>query len=608
MQVIRTVLVALALVSVAVAGQTSEKSKEVSSQNTADRVQHPAIGNRKSAIGDGSDAITIPQMMSYQGRLTDASGVPVPDGNYRVEFRLYTEPEGGSPFWSESQSVTTHDGLFSVLLGSVTPISDVPDAGEAYIGLAVEGSAEMVPRLRIAGTYASPREKDGTSFVPPGGTDDDDEWVRSGSDSVLYTIHRLGIARGGIDNRLYGSYACSHTNLGNACTTGVSGANMANLMIGGGYGNRAWAPYTAVCGGRNNKAGNRATDTSAIVAGGYDNKANAKFAAVVGGDSNIAGGANAFVGGGYRNRTDARFAVVVGGDSNLASGVRAFVGGGYGNTARGADAFVGGGYGGTARGDYCAVVGGEWNTASGSAATVGGGILNDASNLGAAVGGGWYNTASGEFSTIGGGYSCNAGHNYSAAFTQSHTIAANQVRAAAFSTGYDAFSVDHPAVPLSKILNQYAVGSPELVLLYRGAATIGPDGRAEVWLPGYFDQMNRNPMVQLTGVGTFEVYVAQDISGNRFTIGGPAGAKVYWTVTGERKDLAADMARIFTPVEQGKTGNLAGHSLDDDALSGYMDGLEKLGLDGKYSFRTTEGRQQYEKTKKPTSEERGRQK
>ena len=432
MHLLRAVLAALALVSVALAGQTSEKFNSVSvspDNSTVVPGEATVVAPVTNNVVSSNDAITIPQMMSYQGRLTDASGEPVPDGNYSVAFRLYTEPTGGSVFWNETQSVTTRDGLFSVLLGSVTPIGAVPDAGAAYLGMSVESSAEMTPRLRIAGTYASPRDGAGTSYVPPGGTDSDYDWVRIGSDSVLYTIHRLGLVRGESQNKLYGTYGYTQTIFGSSCTTGASGANVGNIAIGGGYGNRAWAPFTAVCGGRNNKAGNRATDTSAIVVGGYDNQASAKFAVVVGGDSNIAGGANAFVGGGYRNKTDQRFAIVVGGDSNLASGANAFVGDGYrnkanarfaivvggdSNVAGGANAFVGGGYSNIARGDYCAVGGGDRNTASGEAAAVGGGCLNDASNRRATVGGGYSNTATGEYATVGGGFYNNASNTFSA--------------------------------------------------------------------------------------------------------------------------------------------------------------------------------------------------
>jgi hypothetical protein len=89
-------------------------------------------------------------MLSYQGKLTDTLGVPVADTTYSVNFRLYSVASGGSPFWNETQTVRTRTGLFSTLLGAVTPIGSVPDAGVTYLGIAVAGGAELTPRLRIA--------------------------------------------------------------------------------------------------------------------------------------------------------------------------------------------------------------------------------------------------------------------------------------------------------------------------------------------------------------------------------------------------------------------------------------------------------------------------
>jgi hypothetical protein len=97
----------------------------------------------------GRESITIPQMLSYQGKLTDTLGQPVTDSTYSVEFRLYTVPSGGAAFWNETRSVTTKAGLLSVLLGSVTPIGSVPDAGALYLGMQV-GASELIPRLRLA--------------------------------------------------------------------------------------------------------------------------------------------------------------------------------------------------------------------------------------------------------------------------------------------------------------------------------------------------------------------------------------------------------------------------------------------------------------------------
>ena len=96
-----------------------------------------------------TDAITIPRMLSYQGMLTDVAGIPVPDDDYPVAFRLYTAPSGGSPFWDENQLVTTRTGLFAVMLGSMNPIGALPDGGALYLGMAVAGGTELIPRLRI---------------------------------------------------------------------------------------------------------------------------------------------------------------------------------------------------------------------------------------------------------------------------------------------------------------------------------------------------------------------------------------------------------------------------------------------------------------------------
>jgi hypothetical protein len=99
---------------------------------------------------DGPDAVTIPRLLSYQGKLTDTLGIPVADTVYAVRFRLYAQPTGGTQFWEEIQQVRTDAGLFAVMLGSVTPIGSMPDAGTAYLGMAVAGGAELTPRLRIA--------------------------------------------------------------------------------------------------------------------------------------------------------------------------------------------------------------------------------------------------------------------------------------------------------------------------------------------------------------------------------------------------------------------------------------------------------------------------
>jgi hypothetical protein len=128
-----------------------------------------ATDNQRSTIADGPDAVTIPRLLSYQGKLTDNSGNPVADTTYSVSFRLYSVASGGTAFWNETQTVRTKAGLFAVLLGSVTPIGSMPDAGAAYLGMAVAGGAELTPRLRIASTaYAYLSERAANSDLLQG--------------------------------------------------------------------------------------------------------------------------------------------------------------------------------------------------------------------------------------------------------------------------------------------------------------------------------------------------------------------------------------------------------------------------------------------------------
>jgi len=108
-----------------------------------------AASFKPQASGIGAEAITIPQMLSYQGKLTDTLGVPVADGEYPMMFLLYTVPTGGSAFWSENQSVETKNGLFNVLIGAVTPIDSVPSGGAVYLAMTVSGGPQLTPRLRI---------------------------------------------------------------------------------------------------------------------------------------------------------------------------------------------------------------------------------------------------------------------------------------------------------------------------------------------------------------------------------------------------------------------------------------------------------------------------
>jgi len=90
----------------------------------------------------------IPQTMSHQGVITNASGNPVPDGNVTLAFRLYDGATGGSPLWTETQTVSVSKGIFSTILGSVTPLSLAFDK-PYWLGISISGGPELAPRVQL---------------------------------------------------------------------------------------------------------------------------------------------------------------------------------------------------------------------------------------------------------------------------------------------------------------------------------------------------------------------------------------------------------------------------------------------------------------------------
>src|SRR3989337_76851 len=93
----------------------------------------------------------IPKLINFQGRLTDAGGKFVPDGNYSLTFRIYTDSTGGSAKWTEAQVVPVSKGLFNVILGSITPVPDsIFNYPNVWLGIQVALDPEMTPRQRLS--------------------------------------------------------------------------------------------------------------------------------------------------------------------------------------------------------------------------------------------------------------------------------------------------------------------------------------------------------------------------------------------------------------------------------------------------------------------------
>ena len=92
-----------------------------------------------------------PQLINYQGKLNQG-GAPA-NGTFSITFSVYAVESGAvSPLWTESQTVTATNGVFNVLLGSITafPNNLFTVSGDRYLGIKVDNDPEMTPRFRFA--------------------------------------------------------------------------------------------------------------------------------------------------------------------------------------------------------------------------------------------------------------------------------------------------------------------------------------------------------------------------------------------------------------------------------------------------------------------------
>jgi hypothetical protein len=135
------------------------------------------------------------------------------------------------------------------------------------------------------------------------------------------------------------------------------------------------------------------------------------------------------------------------------------------------------------------------------------------------------------------------------------------------SKGAGSFKIDDPLDPANKTLSHSFVESPDMMNIYNGVVKLDEKGEAWVSLPDYFEALNRDFRYQLTAIGVPgpNLYVAQEIEGNRFKIeGGKPGARVSWQVTGLRQDAYANAHRIL--VEEDKPVSQRGYYLHPEAF------------------------------------------
>ncbi|HET6925062.1 MAG TPA: hypothetical protein VFH39_04490, partial [Candidatus Saccharimonadales bacterium] len=109
--------------------------------------------------------------LNFQAKLMTSSGSIAADGNYNVEFNLYSQSSGGTSLWTEDHlnsagtQLRVVNGYLTVNLGSVNPFpSTINWDQDLWLGMTVRGTgscafsactpadAEMTPRLKLTAT------------------------------------------------------------------------------------------------------------------------------------------------------------------------------------------------------------------------------------------------------------------------------------------------------------------------------------------------------------------------------------------------------------------------------------------------------------------------
>lgn len=167
-----------------------------------------------------SSQAAVPKLLNYQGMLLDASGKAV-DGVRSIEFSLFQTESGGEAVWTERYTVQVKDGLFDVILGSITPLSDVRiDSEKVYMEITVESDPPMKPRKQIVSVAFAFQ------------ADDADHLQGYGTDAFVRKINDVHPAEGTI-NLVAGANVTITPNPGAheisiAASGGASGDNLGN--------------------------------------------------------------------------------------------------------------------------------------------------------------------------------------------------------------------------------------------------------------------------------------------------------------------------------------------------------------------------------------------
>ncbi len=87
----------------------------------------------------------VPKTISYQGRIQQ--GTSLVSGKHLLHIAFYDAETGGTKLYEESQQQEISDGLFSIVIGTVTPFpASLPFDKPYFLAISIDGADELLPR------------------------------------------------------------------------------------------------------------------------------------------------------------------------------------------------------------------------------------------------------------------------------------------------------------------------------------------------------------------------------------------------------------------------------------------------------------------------------
>lgn len=538
--------------------------------------------------------VEVPRLIKFSGVAKDESGKPIA-GTVGVTFLLYQSQQDGAPLWMETQNVLADSsGHYTAMLGATSanglPLALFSSAEVHWISTQIAGKPEQ-PRTALLSVPYALKAADAetlgglpaSAFMP----------ARSGAVAKSVSGTAPSSSNAPPPAGVTGKGTKNFVPLWTGATTQ---GNSAIFQTGGNVGVGTKTPGATVdsVGAGISVRGTSSGKTGIGVFGNASSSTGANFG-VFGQSASTSNGATG-VFGNSTGTTGITFGVAgvvasasgvgVQGSNNSNSGGSGVVG--FANAATGAGSGVFGqsaspsGYGvlGVNNAKSSGVgVAGNANSSTGTG-VFGNAVATSGLNFGvqgiSASSGGIgiqaQNTATSGFVALAtGGQLINAFVGSKGMFSVDNSgngfFAGNLNVTGKLTKGSGSFKIDHPLDPANKYLSHSFVESPDMMNVYNGVVELDTHGSAWVTLPEYFEALNRDFRYQLTAVGKPgpNLYIAQEISGNRFKIsGGRARAKVSWQVTGIRQDAYAKANRI--PVEEDKSARERGFYLHPEAF------------------------------------------